>query len=82
MERQDGREDFLTAIMGGEKQGLILDPAALFSNAMGLTSVHPFFFSSSRSYLLTSAKSRWLPNHRHNPRSDLLPSPAESRRLP
>lgn len=44
MERQDGREDFLTAIMGGEKQGLILDPAALFSNAMGLTSVHPFFF--------------------------------------
>lgn len=43
MERQDGREDFLTAIMGGEKQGLTLEPDALFSNAMGLTSVHPFF---------------------------------------
>ncbi|KAK1523968.1 benzoate 4-monooxygenase cytochrome P450 [Colletotrichum costaricense] len=36
-ERQDGREDFLTAIMGSEKQDLTLDPDAFFSNAMGLT---------------------------------------------
>ncbi|KAK8015778.1 hypothetical protein PG991_008666 [Apiospora marii] len=37
VERQDGREDFLTAIMGSEKQGLTLDADAFFSNAMGLT---------------------------------------------
>ncbi|KAK8091903.1 cytochrome P450 3A19 [Apiospora hydei] len=37
IERQDGREDFLTAIMGSEKQGLTLDADAFFSNAMGLT---------------------------------------------
>ncbi|GJC87166.1 cytochrome P450 monooxygenase hmp1 [Colletotrichum liriopes] len=37
IERQDGREDFLTAIMGSEKQGLTLDSDAFFSNAMGLT---------------------------------------------
>ncbi|KAF2141603.1 uncharacterized protein K452DRAFT_351182 [Aplosporella prunicola CBS 121167] len=37
MERQDGREDFLTAIMSSEKQGLSLNADALFSNAMGLT---------------------------------------------
>ncbi|KAI0903419.1 cytochrome P450 [Ustulina deusta] len=37
VDRQDGREDFLTAIMGSEKQGLTLDPDAFFSNAMGLT---------------------------------------------
>ncbi|GME43052.1 benzoate 4-monooxygenase cytochrome P450 [Neofusicoccum parvum] len=37
IDRQDGREDFLTAIMGSEKQGLTLDSDAFFSNAMGLT---------------------------------------------
>ncbi|KAI0521298.1 putative cytochrome P450 [Xylaria bambusicola] len=37
IERQDGREDFLTAIMGSEKQGITLDSDAFFSNAMGLT---------------------------------------------
>ncbi|KAK2055849.1 putative cytochrome P450 [Colletotrichum caudatum] len=37
VERQDGREDFLTAIMGSEKHGLTLDTDAFFSNAMGLT---------------------------------------------
>ncbi|KAK8076349.1 cytochrome P450 3A19 [Apiospora phragmitis] len=37
IDRQDGREDFLTAIMGSEKQGLTLDADAFFSNAMGLT---------------------------------------------
>ncbi|KAF9869991.1 benzoate 4-monooxygenase cytochrome P450 [Colletotrichum karsti] len=37
VDRQDGREDFLTAIMGSEKQGLTLDADAFFSNAMGLT---------------------------------------------
>lgn len=36
MERQDGREDFLTAIMGAEKQGLNLDSSALFDNSMVL----------------------------------------------
>lgn len=35
--RQDGRDDFLTAILKSEEQGLRLDPDALFSNAMGLT---------------------------------------------
>ncbi|KAH7051137.1 cytochrome P450 [Macrophomina phaseolina] len=37
IERHDGREDFLTAILSGEKQGLTLNSDALFSNAMGLT---------------------------------------------
>ncbi|RAQ98963.1 putative cytochrome P450 [Stemphylium lycopersici] len=37
IERQDGREDFVSAIMGSEKQGLTLDADAFFSNAMGLT---------------------------------------------
>ncbi|KAG6008149.1 hypothetical protein E4U21_004906 [Claviceps maximensis] len=37
VDRQDGREDFLTAIMGCEKQGLTLSPDAFFSNALGLT---------------------------------------------
>ncbi|KAK1984576.1 cytochrome P450 3A19 [Colletotrichum cereale] len=37
IDRQDGREDFLTAIMGSEKHGLTLDSDAFFSNAMGLT---------------------------------------------
>lgn len=35
--RQDGRDDFLTAILKSEEQGLTLDSDALFSNAMGLT---------------------------------------------
>lgn len=35
--RQDGRDDFLTAILKSEEQGLTLDPDALFSNAIGLT---------------------------------------------
>ncbi|KAG6368256.1 hypothetical protein INS49_002458 [Diaporthe citri] len=35
--RQDGRDDFLTAILRSEEQGLKLDSDALFSNAMGLT---------------------------------------------
>ncbi|CAN9246732.1 unnamed protein product [Alternaria alternata] len=37
IDRQDGREDFISAIMGSEKQGLTLDADAFFSNAMGLT---------------------------------------------
>ncbi|KAL1796229.1 hypothetical protein ACET3X_004769 [Alternaria dauci] len=37
IDRQDGREDFITAIMSSEKQGLTLDADAFFSNAMGLT---------------------------------------------
>ncbi|KAJ4417526.1 hypothetical protein N0V82_006085, partial [Gnomoniopsis sp. IMI 355080] len=36
-ERQDGRDDFLTAILKAEEQGLSLNADALFSNAMGLT---------------------------------------------
>ncbi|RYO44862.1 hypothetical protein AA0116_g13546 [Alternaria tenuissima] len=37
IDRQDGREDFISAIMASEKQGLTLDADAFFSNAMGLT---------------------------------------------
>ncbi|RYN77789.1 hypothetical protein AA0120_g11283 [Alternaria tenuissima] len=37
IDRQDGRKDFISAIMGSEKQGLTLDADAFFSNAMGLT---------------------------------------------
>ena len=39
MDRQDGRQDFLTAIMSSKDHGLTLNPDAILSNAAGLTSV-------------------------------------------
>ncbi|KAF8250241.1 putative cytochrome P450, partial [Wilcoxina mikolae CBS 423.85] len=37
MDRQDGRKDFLTAIMSSKDQGLTLNSEATLSNAVGLT---------------------------------------------
>ncbi|UQC90649.1 benzoate 4-monooxygenase cytochrome P450 [Colletotrichum lupini] len=53
-ERQDGREDFLTAIMGSEKQDLTLDADAFFSNAMGLTYVQTDLLNATFAYIYHS----------------------------
>jgi hypothetical protein len=37
MDRQDGRKDFLSAIMSSKEKGLTLNSEATLSNAVGLT---------------------------------------------